>query len=314
MLTIKEYVKVKSLEEAYELNQKRTNHILGGMLMLRLGSRNIQKAIDLSGLGLDSIEEETLEFRIGCMTTLRALETHEGLNAYTGGAVRESLRHIVGVQFRNLATVGGSIFGRFGFSDVLTMFFGVGYLCGAVQGRNPSSGGVCQKEERYGYPGPLDREENSGEGSVSVLTAYQDGFSGPRPDGILPGRRVALRSGRPPGKGNRCAGSGWYFERIRKPGRDRTVCCLCEGEDAHRNQHARQRRIPKPSGAGIGKESRGAGRRMKMEIKLELNGKALKAEIEPDLFLLDFLRSVGMKSVKRGCDTSNCGPLYRLCG
>ena len=73
MLTIKEYVKVKSLEEAYELNQKRTNHILGGMLMLRLGSRNIQKAIDLSGLGLDSIEEETLEFRIGCMTTLRAL-------------------------------------------------------------------------------------------------------------------------------------------------------------------------------------------------------------------------------------------------
>ena len=40
----------------------------------------------------------------------------------TGGAVRESLRHIVGVQFRNLATVGGSIFGRFGFSDVLTMF------------------------------------------------------------------------------------------------------------------------------------------------------------------------------------------------
>lgn len=44
-----------------------------------------------------------------------------------------------------------------------------------------------------------------------------------------------------------------------------------------------------------------------MEIKLELNGKELKAEIEPDLFLLDFLRSVGMKSVKRGCDTSNCG-------
>ena len=28
----------------------------------------------------------------------------------------------MGVQFRNLATVGGSIFGRFGFSDVLTLF------------------------------------------------------------------------------------------------------------------------------------------------------------------------------------------------
>ena len=53
---------------------------------------------------------------------LRQIELHEGLNAYTEGAVRESVRHIVGVQLRNLATVGGSIYSRFGFSDVLTMF------------------------------------------------------------------------------------------------------------------------------------------------------------------------------------------------
>lgn len=125
MLTIKEYVKVQSLEEAYELNQKRTNRILGGMLWMRLGSQNIQKAIDLSGLGLDAIEEDEQEFRIGCMTPLRALENHKGLNVYTKGAMKESLRHIVGVQFRNLATVGGSLFGRFGFSDVLTMFLGL---------------------------------------------------------------------------------------------------------------------------------------------------------------------------------------------
>lgn len=36
--------------------------------------------------------------------------------------MREAVRHIVGVQLRNLATVGGSIYSRFGFSDVLTMF------------------------------------------------------------------------------------------------------------------------------------------------------------------------------------------------
>ena len=40
--------------------------------------------------------------------------------------MKESLRHIVGVQFRNLATVGGSIYGRFGFSDVLTEFMALG--------------------------------------------------------------------------------------------------------------------------------------------------------------------------------------------
>jgi CO/xanthine dehydrogenase FAD-binding subunit len=36
--------------------------------------------------------------------------------------VRDAVKDIVGVQFRNMATVGGSIWGRFGFSDVLTVF------------------------------------------------------------------------------------------------------------------------------------------------------------------------------------------------
>ncbi len=75
-----------------------------------------------SGLGLDQIEETEDAFEIGAMVTLRQLEEHPGLAAYTDGAMRESVRHIVGVQLRNLATVGGSIYGRFGFSDVLTMF------------------------------------------------------------------------------------------------------------------------------------------------------------------------------------------------
>ena len=122
MLKIKEYVKVKDLEEAYLLNQKKTACVLGGMVWLKMGNRNISTAIDLSGLDLDMIEETEEEFRIGAMTSLRTLETHKGLEGYTQGAVKESLRHIVGVQFRNCATVGGSIFGRYGFSDVLTMF------------------------------------------------------------------------------------------------------------------------------------------------------------------------------------------------
>ena len=122
MLKIKEYTKVESLEEAYQLNQKRTACLIGGMVWLKMGNRNVSMAIDLSGLGLDTIEEDENEFRIGCMTSLRSLELHKGLADYTNGAMRESVRHIVGVQFRNCATVGGSIFGRYGFSDVLTMF------------------------------------------------------------------------------------------------------------------------------------------------------------------------------------------------
>ena len=121
MIKIKNYKKVENLEEAWELNQKRTNRIIGGMLWVKMSDANVQTAIDLSGLGLDQIEETEEEFRIGCMVTLRQMELHEGLSHYTEGAVKDAFRHIVGVQFRNLATVGGSLFGRFGFSDVLTL-------------------------------------------------------------------------------------------------------------------------------------------------------------------------------------------------
>lgn len=121
MLTIREYKQAATLEEAWQLNQKRPNRVLGGMLWMRLSKGNVQTAIDLSALGLDTIEETETEFRIGAMVSLRRLELHEGFTAYSEGANKKALRHIVGVQFRNLATVGGSVFGRFGFSDVLTL-------------------------------------------------------------------------------------------------------------------------------------------------------------------------------------------------
>ena len=44
-----------------------------------------------------------------------------------------------------------------------------------------------------------------------------------------------------------------------------------------------------------------------MNIELTLNGKKISSEIEPDLLLIDFVRAHGCASVKRGCETSNCG-------
>lgn len=44
-----------------------------------------------------------------------------------------------------------------------------------------------------------------------------------------------------------------------------------------------------------------------MEILFQLNGKPVKAEIGADTLLLDLVREKGCYSVKRGCETSNCG-------
>ena len=55
MLNIQNYIKVESLDEAYELNQKKNNKIIGGMMWMRMGDSRINTAIDLSGLGLDKI-------------------------------------------------------------------------------------------------------------------------------------------------------------------------------------------------------------------------------------------------------------------
>lgn len=44
-----------------------------------------------------------------------------------------------------------------------------------------------------------------------------------------------------------------------------------------------------------------------MKISLILNNKKITEDIEPDMLLIDFVRSHDCFSVKRGCETSNCG-------
>lgn len=120
MFTAKNYIKVKSLEEAFELNKVRNNAVMGGLMWLKQSKKNINTLIDLSGLELDNITENESEIEIGAMTTLRQLEKSEVLEACFGDYFKEALKGIVGVQFRNGATVGGSVYGRYGFSDVIT--------------------------------------------------------------------------------------------------------------------------------------------------------------------------------------------------
>lgn len=121
MLQFKNYARPDTAEEAYELLRKgRMNRVLGGGVWLRLQDRRISTMIDLSNLGLNQIEETPDSFVIGAVVTLHELERHVAFNEATGNVFRDAVQDVVGVQMRNCATVGGSVFGRFGFSDVLT--------------------------------------------------------------------------------------------------------------------------------------------------------------------------------------------------
>ena len=120
MFTAERYVRPATLQEALELNRKRGGTILGGGCWLRLGRTRIGTLIDLSGLGLDQIEERDGRVRIGAMVSLRQLETSALLKERFGSLFADMTGQIVGVQFRECATFGGSVWGRFGFSDILT--------------------------------------------------------------------------------------------------------------------------------------------------------------------------------------------------
>lgn len=122
IITFQKYERPQSLQEAWELNQKKRNRVVAGMMWLKMGNHSFGAAIDLCDLGLDIIEETDEEFRIGAMVTLRQMETHTGLNAYSRGAIKAAFQDIVGVQFRNGATLGGSLWRRMGFSDIVTAF------------------------------------------------------------------------------------------------------------------------------------------------------------------------------------------------
>lgn len=116
-MKIQTFVKPKNLHETqkYLLSQDKAT-IVGGGVFLKLQKRNVPLAIDLSLLDLDYIKEEGHYIRIGAMTNLRSIETAAILPL----ALTTSVRQIGGVGLRNLVTVGGSVCGRYPFSDINT--------------------------------------------------------------------------------------------------------------------------------------------------------------------------------------------------
>ncbi|PLX68923.1 MAG: 4-hydroxybenzoyl-CoA reductase [Denitrovibrio sp.] len=127
MMNIEEYVRVSSCSEAYEiLNSVNGSAILGGCGYLRMGNRAISKGIDLSLLGLNQIIETDSDIEIGAMTSLRDIETNPILKNNFNGSLCDCMENIVGIQLRSIVTIGGTVAGRYPFSDVLPVLMALG--------------------------------------------------------------------------------------------------------------------------------------------------------------------------------------------
>lgn len=121
LLKIEKIHKATSLDDAFTvLKENPGNCILGGSLWLKQSNKAIYTAIDLSDLSLDVINETHESFTIGSMVSLHSLERHTGIQTIYDGLLNSAIKTIMGTQLRNLATIGGSVMGRYAFSDILT--------------------------------------------------------------------------------------------------------------------------------------------------------------------------------------------------
>lgn len=121
MYTVNEYIKPTSAEQVCELLAKsKRNKIVAGNMWLRLSRSKYNTIIDITGLQNNNITENEKTISIGACTTLRQIENSKYCQTQQGTVLKEILQHIVGIQFRNTATIGGNIFLKHGFSDIIT--------------------------------------------------------------------------------------------------------------------------------------------------------------------------------------------------
>ncbi len=120
-MKINEYYKAQSLDEAYEIlldNEK--NIIIGGGAWLKLTKKDVETAVDITKIGLNEIIATKDFIEIGAMTSLRQIEESDIIKNQSNGILSEAISQIMGVGIRNIATIGGSVMGKYAFSDILT--------------------------------------------------------------------------------------------------------------------------------------------------------------------------------------------------
>ena len=120
-MSIREYVKPASLDEALAvLDGPAKAVLLGGGAYLRLGAASHEVLVDLYELGLGGVRATADGLELGGAATYRELETAPAAQTFADGLLPRSVERVVGVQLRNVVTVGGTLAGRYAFANLTT--------------------------------------------------------------------------------------------------------------------------------------------------------------------------------------------------
>lgn len=117
-MQVNEYVKPKTVEEALRLLDEPRNHLIGGGAWLKLTLKQADKLISLEDLKLDKIVVHDNYISIGSMVNLRTIETNSEISKLCSGVLNQAIGHVMGINIRNLATIGGTVMAKLAFSDI----------------------------------------------------------------------------------------------------------------------------------------------------------------------------------------------------
>lgn len=122
MLSIREYSFPDSVEDAFALLEKsgKRGTVIAGGAFLNLGKKTVGTAVDLGKAGLDTLKQTDQAVEIGAMVPLGAFDRAPEMDAAITRFLQKAYRDVVGIQLRNMATYGGTVHARYGFSDILT--------------------------------------------------------------------------------------------------------------------------------------------------------------------------------------------------
>lgn len=126
---VEEYLKPANIREAFvalEHDREHTMLVSGGTNVALMESSRIKRIVDIRNLGLDDVQEKNGEIHIGAAISIENFRRNPIIRERFGDLFYDGFSLVGSWQIRNMATMGGSIASRVGWSDIATCLLAVG--------------------------------------------------------------------------------------------------------------------------------------------------------------------------------------------